>query len=512
MTTGLGEAALVSYLLVLGLLSVNGLHRAWLCVHWLRRRAVIVESPPDDWPTVTVQLPVFNERDVVGRLIEHAGALDYPQDRLQIQVLDDSTDDTTQIAMDAVEQLRGLGVHAVVLHREDRTGFKAGALDAATGVASGDLLAVFDADFLPQPSFLKRMVPHFQDPGVGMVQARWGHINASQNWVTWVQSILLDGHFVIEHTARHASGRWFNFNGTAGIWRRTAIEDAGGWEHDTVTEDLDLSYRAQLRGWRFIYREDVVVPAELPTDMAAFKVQQHRWAKGSVQTCRKLIRRIWASDASLGHKMEATQHLTANFSYPVVVLLSLLMPSAVWARSQDGMTHLLALDAALFACAMLPFLAYYGLAIHGARDDHGRRRWVWLPAALAVGLGMAIAQSRAVWDGLSRMGGVFVRTPKSGGVRKASYRPSDPGLVALEGGMAAFLWGATGLTVLAGFWASVPFLILFSAGYSMVGLGANLAHRRASAAATAAPPQVIHQSSAGTSHEPVSGSRPSSAP
>ena len=494
MAAGIGEAVLVAYLAVLGLLSVNGIHRAWLCVHWWRREAVTVPAAPAVWPEVTVQLPVFNERDVVGRLVRHAGALDYPRDRLEIQVLDDSTDDTTAIAQQAVEALCASGVQAVVLHRQDRTGFKAGALDAATEVAKGEFLAVFDADFLPQPDFLKRMMPHFQDPGVGMVQARWGHINAGQNWVTWVQSILLDGHFVIEHTARHAAGRWFNFNGTAGIWRRTAIADAGGWEHDTVTEDLDLSYRAQIRGWRFIYREDVVVPAELPTDMAAFKVQQHRWAKGSVQTCRKLLRRIWSSDGSLGHKLEATQHLTANFSYPVVVVLSLLMPSAVWARSQEGMIHLLAVDAALFACALLPFLAYYGLAVVGARDAIGRTRLRWLPAALAVGLGMAIAQSRAVWDGLNRMGGVFVRTPKSGGQASASYRPSDPGLVALELSMAVFLWAATAWTVAAFYWASVPFLLLFSMGYTLVGVGAVWAHRRARNAAAAAPPQVSHHS------------------
>ncbi|MCA9493397.1 MAG: glycosyltransferase, partial [Myxococcales bacterium] len=273
-------AVMIAYLAVLSLLSVNGLHRLWMVIAFWRRRPSIAPPDPAEWPVVTVQLPVFNERYVVERLIRAVAALDWPRDRLEIQVLDDSTDDTTELSARLVDELRAQGHDIQLVHRTDRTGFKAGALAAGLAVAKGDLVAVFDADFVPTPDFLRRLVPWFADPGVGMVQARWGHLNAEQDWLTAAQATLLDGHFVIEHTARNASGRWFNFNGTAGIWRRQAIVDGGGWQHDTLTEDLDLSYRSQLAGWRFLYLPEVVAPAELPPDMRAFKAQQHRWAKG----------------------------------------------------------------------------------------------------------------------------------------------------------------------------------------------------------------------------------------
>lgn len=468
------EWVLVAYLAVLAILSLNGAHRLWMLWAWWRRAPSGEPPPVEEWPRVTVQLPVFNERYVVGRLIEACGALDYPPDRLQIQVLDDSTDDTSALARAAVERLRGEGVDIELLHRVDRTGFKAGALQAALPRATGDLLAIFDADFVPPPGFLRATVPHLLRPGIGMVQARWGHLNAWESWLTGAQATLLDGHFVIEHTARFASGRWFNFNGTAGIWRRQAIEDAGGWQHDTLTEDLDLSYRAQLAGWRFLYLLDLVAPAELPPDMAAFKTQQHRWAKGSVQTARKLLGRIWRSSAPLPRKIEATAHLGANFSYPLLVVLSLLLPWAVVARLQGGDSALLALDLVLFLAALLPFVVFYAAAIVGA-GAHGSqgsvaRRLARLPMVLALGLGLAVSQSRAVVEGLLAPVGTFVRTPKRGGAAASVYRAASRGLVGLELALAAYLGLACVYAAGEGYLASLPFLALFAGGYGAVGL------------------------------------------
>ena len=290
----LSRLVLAIYYLVLGTLAVYGVHRLALVALYYRtrRRSNPSEIQPAHWPLVTVQLPIYNERYVVARLIDAVCALDYPPDRLEIQVLDDSTDETQQIAAARVARYRALGFDIHHLHRLDRNGFKAGALEAGFARARGELLAVFDADFVPQTDFLRRTVFHFADPRCGMVQARWDHINRGYSWLTRIQAIFLDGHFLIEHAARNRSGRFFNFNGTAGVWRRQAILDAGGWQHDTLTEDLDLSYRAQMAGWKFLFLPEVTVPAELPVDINAFKRQQYRWAKGSVQTARKLLRRI----------------------------------------------------------------------------------------------------------------------------------------------------------------------------------------------------------------------------
>jgi cellulose synthase/poly-beta-1,6-N-acetylglucosamine synthase-like glycosyltransferase len=465
-------AVLSVYVAVLGLLSFNGLHRLWMLWVWGRFRSPPSPPFPADPPRVTVQLPLFNERYVVRRLILACGGLRYPRERLQIQVLDDSTDDTTDLARQAVAELVAAGMDAELVHRTDRTGFKAGALENGLRTAKGELVAIFDADFVPDPGFLEVMVPWFSRPEIGMVQARWGHLNAGDSWLTRAQATLLDGHFVIEHTVRHQSGVFFNFNGTAGIWRRPAIESAGGWEHDTLTEDLDLSYRAQLAGWHFLYLPDVVAPAELPPDMAGFKSQQHRWAKGSIQTARKLLGPIWRSDAPLPVKIEATAHLGANFSYPLVVVLTLLMPWTVVARMQapEQVALLLRVDLGLFLVAVLPFVAFYGAAIVGARDGAARARLARLPAVLALGLGMAISQTRAVFEGLTGPVGTFVRTPKTGGVRQAVYRAAGRGLVGLELLLACYLLGACGYAASEGYFASLPFLALFTAGYGAVGL------------------------------------------
>src|SRR6267142_5716959 len=298
---------LVSYFFVCIILAVYGWHRYYLVYLYLKNRGKEPKPGPplSPAPVVTIQLPLYNEMYVADRLIEAVCRIDYPRERLEIQVLDDSADETRSIAEQTVRRFAAEGIDIKYYHRVDRIGYKAGALEAGLKVARGEFVGIFDADFIPTADFLARLMPHFRDPKVGMVQARWGHINQDYSLLTKIQAILLDGHFILEHGGRNRGGRFFNFNGTAGVWRRSAIADAGGWQHDTLTEDLDLSYRAQLRGWRFVFVSDVIAPAEVPVEMNAFKSQQHRWAKGSVQTCLKLLPRILRADLPLGVKVEA---------------------------------------------------------------------------------------------------------------------------------------------------------------------------------------------------------------
>jgi len=294
----------------------------------LRRHEEIKKSfylnfSPKDWPKVTIQLPIFNERYVVKRLIKSICRFDYPKGLLEIQVLDDSTDDTFDIAEAVVEEMKEQGIDIVYIHREDRTGFKAGALKEGLKSAKGELIGVFDADFVPNPNFLKETIPYFTDPGVGMLQTRWGHINSNYSLLTRAQSMGIDGHFGVEQASRAWSGFFLNFNGTAGVWRKKTIEDAGGWTADTLTEDLDLSYRAQLKGWKLQFAPDVVCPAEVPVTINAFKSQQHRWAKGSIQTAKKNLGKLFKSDVSLLVKIQAVLHLTHYMVHPMMLLVVL---------------------------------------------------------------------------------------------------------------------------------------------------------------------------------------------
>jgi cellulose synthase/poly-beta-1,6-N-acetylglucosamine synthase-like glycosyltransferase len=280
------------------LLSLYGFHRSYLllvCARLRTRLSALRDGVPPipvtrlgdgdglALPYVTIQLPLYNEANVAVRLLEKVALIEYPRARLEIQVLDDSTDDTGLLLQPVIARLQARGLDVVYVRRTNRVGYKAGALDAGLAVAKGELIAMFDADFLPDSDFLRRLVPHFEDPKVGMVQGRWGHLNRDESFFTRVGALMLDGHHVVENRVRQAAGWLFNFAGTGGIWRKSAIETSGGWQHDTLTEDLDLSYRAQLQGWKFVYRENVVVPAELPDDVMAFRAQQFRWAKGTVQ-------------------------------------------------------------------------------------------------------------------------------------------------------------------------------------------------------------------------------------
>ncbi|MGH9569602.1 MAG: cellulose synthase family protein, partial [Candidatus Angelobacter sp.] len=317
---------LIPYFAVLGILAAYGLHRYALVYMYYRHRKNRTSAPPGqfaDLPQVTVQLPIFNEQFVVDRLVESISKMEYPRDKLDIQVLDDSTDETRQVARDVVERYSALGHPITYIHRVNREGFKAGALQNGMNTSKGEFIAIFDADFVPPEDWLLRVVHHFADPGVGMVQTRWTHLNRGYSFLTEVEAILLDGHFILEHGGRSRSNVFFNFNGTAGMWRRRAIEEAGGWQHDTLTEDTDLSYRAQLKGWQFKYVQDIECPAELPIEMTAFKTQQARWAKGLIQTSKKILPYVFRSDVPFHTKIEAFYHLTANISYPLMVVLSL---------------------------------------------------------------------------------------------------------------------------------------------------------------------------------------------
>src|SRR5512136_1835133 len=409
----------VAYSLLLLVLSFYGSHRIRMA-HLHYRHKYRLPTPAGrfaELPRVTVQLPMFNELCVAERVIDSACALEYPREKLEIQVLDDSTDETQGIARAAVERWKARGVDIVYVHRVNRQGFKAGALEHGLRTATGEFVAVFDADFVPQPGFLRKTVNYFTDDGVGMVQVRWEHLNRGFSSLTEVQSILLDAHFVIEHTARNRSGRFFNFNGTAGIWRRTTIASAGGWQHDTLTEDLDLSYRAQLAGWKFVFLPEVVAPAEIPVEMSAFKSQQHRWAKGSIQTAMKLLPRIWRSDLSWDVKKEAFFHLTANVAYLLMIPLAILMPITVVVRVSHGWIEVLLLDLPFFAAATMSVCVFY-VASQREIQASPWQRVKYLPFLMALGIGMAVNQSRAVLEALLGHQTGFTRTPKSGGASK----------------------------------------------------------------------------------------------
>ncbi|HSQ59025.1 MAG TPA: cellulose synthase family protein [Acidobacteriota bacterium] len=475
----LGDLLLALYLLVWVVLAAYGIHRLHL-VRLFRRRGKPAAPPAlpdtdDAWPRVTVQLPVFNERYVVERLLEASASLDYPADRLEIQLLDDSTDETTEIAAAAVASLRARGVNVVHVRRSDRSGFKAGALQAGLERASGELLAVFDADFVPPPSFLRETVPYFRDERVGMVQSRWEHLNEAYSLLARAQAISLDGHFVVEHAARMAGGAWFNFNGTAGVLRKACIVDAGGWQSDTLTEDLDLSYRAQLKGWRFVFAPHVACPAELPVEMNAFKAQQHRWVKGSIQVARKLLPIIWRSTAPPAVKLEATFHLTYNVAYVALLLLALLVYPVVLERYESRSLVFTVADTLLFLTATLSTLLYFGVAQQALRGGWTRRLH-YLPFVMSLGIGLAVNNTRAVLGGLFGGRGVFERTPKfriasrRDSWRRKRYRAPVSGWALLEISLGLyFAWAMVSLFHAERF-ASIPFFLLYLFGFLYVGV------------------------------------------
>ena len=396
-------------------LCLYGLHRLWLirCLYLGKGVEASMPpsfAPPEEFPAVTVQLPLYNERFVAKRLLDAAARLDWPRDKLEIQVLDDSDDDTCSIVDERVAWWRRQGVDITVVRRTNREGYKAGALAHGLLTAKGEFVVVFDADFIPPPAFLHDTIPWFRDHGVGMVQTRWEFCNADHSWFTGIQALLLGPHFSIEHRVRYRQGLFFNFNGTAGVWRRRAIEMAGGWQADTVTEDLDLSYRAQLAGWRFVYRDDCRVPSELPVTMSALRGQQQRWAKGSIQTARKILPRLLKDRLPISVKIEAMAHLMANFYWILGMIAMLTLYPAVTWRIGIGLHQLLRIDLPLFLLSSGAIMTYF--LLYSIRSGAGKMGQLFLLPALTIGLAPSISLS--VLTGLFRQGGEFERTPKFG--------------------------------------------------------------------------------------------------
>lgn len=411
-----------------------------------------------------MQLPLYNEPNVAARLIDAVAALAYPG-RLDIQVLDDSTDETPSIVAQRAAYWSARGVAIAHIRRGSREGYKAGALAEGLGRSNAELFAVFDADFVPPRDALLRIVPAFADPRIGMVQARWTHLNREQSLLTRVQALYLDAHFAVESAARNFGGRFFNFNGTAGIWRRAAIEEAGGWSSSTLTEDLDLSYRAQLAGWEFAFLCDVEIPAELPAALSGFQDQQHRWAKGSLQTARKLVGSIVASDLARPVKTEALFHLTNNVAYLLTLVLALLIVPAILLRYEYGILWTFAIDFVLFAVSSGSILVFYREGQRWA----GRPlpRWRELLAVLPVGVGMSVRNAAAVIEGLVQRGGHFHRTPKAGDAMRVA-RERRLRLPMAEMALALFFAGVLIAFAAAGRWGSLPFLGLFAGGYGLM--------------------------------------------
>lgn len=486
----ISTAFLVLYFTLLVIPSIFGLHRYYLVYLYYRHRQKRPEAPPfealAEVPFVTIQLPIFNERYVVPRLIQSICDFDYPRNRMEIQVLDDSTDETVAIAASEVEAYRARGFQIDHIRRGSREGFKAGALNEGLKKAKGDLIAVFDADFLPEKDFLKQVVPHFYpDENVGMVQVRWGHINRDYSLLTRAQAILLDGHFIIEHTARNRSGCFFNFNGTAGVWRRECIESAGGWSGDTLTEDIDLSYRAQMKGWRFVYLEDVVAPAELPVDINALKTQQHRWAKGSVQVAKKLLPAIMKGPYPFRVKMEALFHLGANFNYLLIALVAFLMPISIYIRQHERLYDLFWLDLPFFLSATWSVCVFYHHSQRQAYADWKERvRYIFF--SLAAGIGLCVNNSRAVLEGLFSERGEFTRTPKYAVVQRGdswkekTYRGKLNLTSAVEVVLTLNFLVALVYALAEQIYFSIPFLLLFEIGFLYTSFLSLLQSRSAS--------------------------------
>lgn len=485
-----------SYIIVSAGLSAFGAHKVKvLYTYWKHRKnRPLAPDPFAELPTVTVQLPIFNEADVLEQLVTSVSALDYPKDRLQIQFLDDSTDETAAACQQFARELSQKGFDVEYRHRVNRQGFKAGALDAGMATVKGEFICIFDADFEPAPDYLKKTIHHFNDPTVGIVQARWGHRNRCFSILTRLQAILLDGHLMLEQTSRSRQGEFCNFNGTAGIWRRRVIDEAGGWKHDTLTEDLDLSYRAQLLGWRFIYLNDVVVPAELPPDMDGFKSQQHRWTKGSVQVCKKVLGRVWRSNEPFMKKVEATAHLTSNFAN-LLTICTLVLLYPVDFLPVNSWQKAVFVDLPVFLFATVAVITFY-LAGQGTQE-----RWGWLktipyiPLFMALGIGMSINNGKAVIEALLGQESDFIRTPKYGVNSKAQaskksfhYKAGKSLCLWIELALVGYFGHLSWMAIEHEQWGSLPFLILFLCGFLFVSLGSLLKRFSMSVFAASEPP------------------------
>ena len=471
---------LASYFFVLVILAVYGWHRYFMVYLYMRHRHE-VPTPQAEYdyaslPVVTIQLPLYNEMYVVDRLVDTVCAIDYPREKLEIQILDDSTDETRAIAEAAARRHAAEGIDIKYIHRTDRSGYKAGALEAGMHVARGTFIAIFDADFVPKRDFLMATVHHFTDPKVALVQTRWGHVNEDYSLLTKIQAILLDAHFVLEHGSRNRGGCFFNFNGTAGIWRKSAIIDGGGWQHDTLTEDLDLSYRTQLRGWRFVFLPNHVAPAELPVEMNAFKSQQHRWAKGSIQTFLKLMPQILQSDQPFKVKAEAFFHLSANFNYPLMCVLSVLMAPSMVIRYNMGWYEMLLIDVPLFLAATASVANFYMVCQRELYPQTWTERLRYLPILMSIGIGLAVNNTKAVLEAIFHKPSEFKRTPKyriEGGTGEwmgKNYRQAVAVQPIVELTLGLYFTATLFYALANGIYGTVPFLMLFQVGFLYTGL------------------------------------------
>jgi len=470
---------LIPYFSVMIVLALYGVHRYTLCYLYFKYRKNYNPNPLntfEELPRVTIQLPIFNEQFVIDRLVEAICAIEYPKDKLDIQVLDDSTDETQEVAAAIVARYAALGHPIVYIHRTNRHGFKAGALDAGLKVAKGEYVAIFDADFVPPTDWLMRVIHHFAEPEIGMVQTRWTHLNKDYSMLTRIEAILLDGHFVLEHGARARTGDFFNFNGTAGIWRRQAIFDGGGWQHDTLTEDTDLSYRSQMAGWKFRYLPEVECPSELPIEMTAFKTQQARWAKGLIQTSIKVLPMMFRSKVPRRIKVEAVYHLTANLSYPLMVVMSALLIPAMICRFYQGWFQMLLIDVPLFTASSASIAVFYVASQRELYPKTWMKTFLYLPFLMALGIGLTVTNTKAVMEALLGIKSAFVRTPKYRVAVKgeksqaAKYRKRLVIAPWIELFIGCYFFVAILYTFTNHNYFTAPFLILFVIGYWYTGL------------------------------------------
>ncbi|MCR5886451.1 glycosyltransferase [Hymenobacter sp. J193] len=456
----------------------------------LARRAYRAGLPPEPatparWPRVTVQLPVYNELYVVERLIDAAAAFDYPADRLHLQVLDDGTDESVAVAAARVAHYHAQGLRIDHVRRPSRAGYKAGALAYGLTLTDGEFIAIFDADFVPAPDFLKRIIPYFAQPKVGVVQTRWGHLNEGFSLLTGLQAFALNAHFLVEQVGRAAGGHFLNFNGTGGVWRRTCIEDAGGWQPDTLTEDLDLSYRAQLRNWRIEYLPQVVAPAELPAAMDAVKSQQFRWNKGAAETARKHLARVWRSDASISTRLHATFHLLNSSVFTVILLMALLSVPLVFIKHRTPALQPVFNLASVFLLTLLPLAYYYYTAWQRTPGRVGRGSFAGrFLLFLAVSMGFSLHNAQAVLLGLLGRQSAFIRTPKLGAVNaedgwlRRRYRTGSlDALTWLEGLLAGYFLFGLGAGAYLREFGLLPFHLLLAVGFGLV-FGYSVQHNR----------------------------------
>ncbi|MGQ0614480.1 MAG: glycosyltransferase [Planctomycetaceae bacterium] len=465
------------YLPLSCMIAVYGLHRAHMLFVYLRvrRRNPHPTGALDPLPSVLVQVPIYNEKAVVERVLGAVARFDWPRELLRVQVLDDSTDETSRLCAEACARLSAGGLAIEHLRRTSREGFKAGALANGLQHDASELVAIFDADFIPAPDFLRKTVPYFADPGIGMVQARWEHLNLERNWLTRLQCFFLDGHFILEHTFRHRTGRFFNFNGTAGIWRRSCIDDAGGWSSTSITEDTEISFRAQIKGWRFVYLRDVTCPAEVPADVDAYKGQQHRWAKGYTEILKEHVGLIWNAPIGVRAKIEATLMLSNHFAFLVMGALTILHLPVVLVRESFLPTPLhTLLDVFNFALMLLAFFAFYLMS----QIDAGRlslRRLLYLPLAIGLGMALLVNSSRAVLEALFGVKSGFVRTPKEGdggGGGAAAYRArAGLGQAVVEIAFGVYLLSSSFLLLLRGNVFGILITLIVAAGFLFLGLG-----------------------------------------